>query len=170
MKLRLIIPFLLLAACGDDTDGGNNDDTGNGGDDDTGETTEAPDWSGRWTVEIEWSVECDLSFGDTASNSGTDTWNLGFEGPADDLTVDVNGSEFFILRGQADDDGFSICGDFPMYDHEGEMVRSGTQNEICLEGTEVVSAEEVRGVARGPFEARFGADCELQDSPFTLTR
>ena len=87
-----------------------------------------------------------------------------------DLSAKVNGNEFFTLVGAGSDDGLSLCGDFPMYDHEGDAARSGTQNEICLQGQDVISADEVQGVASGPFESRFGADCELEPSDFVLRR
>lgn len=177
--MRTTTFFFLLAlatGCGpEDTGPEDTDDTRDTEDtDDTGDTddeqTAAPEWSGSWEVEIAWSVTCDLGFGDTGTNEGTDTWTLQFQGPEDDLTVSVNGSDFFILRGGGDDEGFTICGDFPMYDHEGDLTRSGTQNEICLKGETVIGPEEVEGTASGPFESRFGADCELEDSPFILTK
>ena len=175
MTFRTLLPLmLLLGACdepasSDDTDT-TDTDTDTDTDADTDTEAPAPEWTGTWEIEIDWSVTCDLGFGEVRSNSGTDTWQLVFEGREQELSAKVNGNEFFTLVGAGSEDGLSLCGDFPMYDHEGDAARSGTQNEICLQGQDVISADEVQGVASGPFESRFGADCELEPSDFVLRR
>jgi len=159
---------------GDEGNGPNGaDPVGDDRDDDDDDTAAPPppppSWSGRWRAEIAYSVVCRQS-GSERRNSGTHTWALGFRGDADDLTVDVDGSDFYILRGNGTATGLTLCGNFPMFDDRGNVARSGPQNRICLTIDEVESDTLTHGYAEGQFEGQFGIRCELERSDLLLRK
>lgn len=175
--------ILWMVGCGGPSDGETQPATGSPDDDPTGNpggtpggspggtpggSASSPDWSGTWEVRIDWHVSCE-SFGQYHDNSGSDGWSLPLNGPPDDLVVPVNGNDWYTVRGSADDSGITLCGKFPMYDHNDEVASSDNDNSICLRGTDVVSEVEVRGTAEGRFTGQFGADCELLPSDAVFT-
>ncbi len=160
------------AASGDDDDSTDpsvtNGDDDDDDDDNTG-GTDAPDWSGNWTVQIEWSVTCELPFQDPIDNSGSDGWALALSGQAGNLTALVNGNDWFTLTGSGDEEGVRLCGKFPMYDTKDDEAVSNNANSICITGDFVVDEGEVWGSAEGSFEGSFGEDCDLNTSDVVLT-
>lgn len=175
----LILTLLIVPACGDGADDEGRDDPDGAGpvdddrndddDDDTSAPPPAPTWDGRWRAEIDYSVVCRQS-GSERRNSGSHTWTLGFSGSADDLTADVDGSQFYVLRGNGTATGLTLCGNFPMFDDRGNVARSGPQNRICLTIDEIESDTVTYGYAEGQFEGQFGIRCDLERSDLLLRR
>jgi hypothetical protein len=154
---------------GANQDGGGNGGGNGGGSGDNSGGSASIDWTGTWTMRVDYDVYCDWGGANEGSASHSGTWAMKLQGDNDDLSVSLE-SGWFVLEGSGDDDGFMLSGTFPFESYYDEALSGNSNNNIFIDGYDVVSADEVYGEISGSFEDGQGWDCELTYAEFVMTR
>jgi hypothetical protein len=126
-------------------------------------------WSGTWNVHLQYSVDCDYSFGNIkhADLDQTNAMQLNSNGNGG-LTADIMS---FAMSGTGNATSLSLSGQYPVQD-EGSNVASNVQadNNITLSITDVAGDNNASGAVSGKFVGNFGQKCTIATGTATLSR
>jgi hypothetical protein len=134
-----------------------------------GEGGSALDWTGTWTVHIEYDVACE-SFGQVREESYSGSWPLKLQGNNDAIEVSIN-SGWYLLEGYGDDDGVQLAGSFPLEGVFDTALSGSRDNTVFFDGDMVLADDEVEGTLTGSFtDGGGGGDCDILDAVFVMSR
>lgn len=134
---------------------------------DTDVTEEPIDWTGTWTIDIDYELEC-TNFASTDQQTFSGSWALPLDGDNENLSASLE-SGWFVLEGSGNDDGLRLTGEFHL-DGIWSSAMSGSDNNISFRGDDVVSKDEVNGEMTGSFVGESGEDCDILSGSFVMTR
>ncbi len=143
-------PLAISAGCS-----GGGGEGGDGGSGSTGTGAGAISWQGTWSAHLQYSVDCDYSFGNIkhADVDLTSTMVLDSNGNGG-LTADIMG---YLMSGTGNATSLSLSGQYPMQDEGGNIasdVQSG--NNITFNITSVVDDNHAEGAVSGKFDGNSG--------------
>lgn len=143
--------------------------TGSGGATSTGTGPATFSWAGTWNVELQYSVDCDYSFGNIkhAELEQPNAMQIGSNGNGG-LTGDISD---YLMSGTGNATSLSLSGQYPIQD-EGSNIASNveSENNLTLSITSVVDDNHAVGIVKGKFDGNFGQHCVISMGTATLSR
>ncbi len=152
---------------GGDTTGGGGTDTGGGG----GVT--GLDWTGTWSVKLEYDVKCEQGLTSPWVGHQSFTKSVSISGSNTDLQLSTDGGNHTMM-GTGHDDHAQFNGDFPFVDAKGGLAggqAKDTQGSFNI--TTVVTKDKVTGDIEGtkfPDQYSNTPKCTVSNSTLVMTR
>lgn len=135
----------------------------------TGSGPAAISWEGTWSAHLQYSVDCDYSFGNIkhADVDLTNTMVLDSNGNGG-LTADIMG---YPMSGTGNATSLSLSGQYPMQDEGGNIASNvQSENNITFNVTSVIDDNHAGGAVSGKFDGNFGQHCTVTKGTTTLSR
>lgn len=158
----------------EDPEGGSGGSDGNstpGGGGSASNDTVAIQWANTWTVDVEYTANCDWA--NTAQQSGAQKYTVTMQVTGSNSSPKASLSGGYELEGTGGDDRMTLTGDFPLRNWKGETatVHSlNSPNEATIRMTTVESASKATGTIEGQWDASGGWKCTAADGKITLSR
>lgn len=167
--LAISSAVVFSAGCSGDGGGGNGGDGAGGGGAGGSGSNGSMDWSGNWSVTLDYGVDCDYNFGNVkhADNHQTNTMSVTADGNGG-VDAEVNG---YPMSGTAKATSMTLSGTYPVQD-EGQSTAGDVDadTKITLKITTVTDADNAKGSIEGVFQGQFGATCTISNGKAVLSR
>lgn len=126
-------------------------------------------WSGDWSVEYSYNVDCDQDgYGTRKAEDRHGLLTIAIHGENDDLETNLNDQTLYAMKGKGDNTRLSLTGSFPLQATGDD--KAGTDSEIIIILEELVDANQAKGEMTGTFDTETVTDCKLSNTAVRFFR